>query len=169
MKFLRLLEAAGMSQPAPLPSALETLGFTATAGMLFLAGAIGALMRAASSPTQMTWSQRTFVDMVVGGIVGVMLPRFAPALDTALGIKFDTWTSVQQAALALVLGGSGSYFWTVIGWRKGLIVTPEQASTGVKPPPPEPGVLKGTKDAETAATKFEDDADTTAREKPWKP
>jgi hypothetical protein len=132
------------------PTRYEALGLTITAAMLFIAGAIGAWGRAKVSDTQIVFSQRTIVDMLIGGFGGVLLPIFAPILNKALLGDFGAWTAFQQAALAFFVGATGSYVWTVFGWRKGLIVTPTQAASGVKPPPPEPGVLKGTRDEHAA-------------------
>ena len=126
----------------------EAFGFTVSAAILFLAGAVGAWARAVISGTQKTRpiSERLIVDLLIGGCAGLILPIFAPILDTLLNIKFQSWTTLQQGVLAFGMGGSGSYFWTAIGWRKGLIVTPRQAASGERPPPPEPGVLKEPKE-----------------------
>ena len=137
------------------------LGVTWSALILFVSGATGAWARAALSPTQETggwpwyWGKRMVADALIGGATAVLLPLFATKLLPILGVDLGTMTAVHQGALALLLGGSGSYFWTVIGWRKGLIVTPEQASTGQKPEAPPVGVLRGTKEADVAAAKFE--------------
>src|SRR4030095_13935597 len=126
----------------PFPSvAWETLGVTATAIMLFLAGAIGGWVRARISVTQKTWSQRTIVDMLIGGYGGVLLPTLAPVLNKVVFSEFQAWTPFQQSALAFFVGAVGSYLWTVIGWRKGWIAAREQVVNGGPPPPPEPGVL----------------------------
>lgn len=136
---------------------IEALGVTIVTGMLFGAGALGALCRVVATRTQINWSQRTFVDMLIGGCAGILLPIFTPAINRIFDIKFETWNAVQQAVLAIFLGGSGSYFWTAIGWRTGLIVTPEEAATGVKREPPEAGVLKMTAEADRAAAKYRAD------------
>lgn len=126
---------------------MTPLGLTVSALMLFIAGAIGGWARAKISDTQRVFSQRTIVDMLIGGFAGVLLPvlpTLAPIIDKVLLGDFKTWSATQQAALAFFVGASGSYLWTVIGWRKGLIVTPEQAMSGEKPAPPAQGVLKPT-------------------------
>lgn len=135
-----------MNELPPAPShGTEALGFTIAAGMMFLAGALGAWARVAASGTQVVWSQRTVVDLLIGGCAGVLLPIFAPIVNPLLSIQFERWTVVQQAVLALILGGSGSFFWTAIGWRMGLIVTAGQAMSHEKPARPEVGVLKNKK------------------------
>ena len=150
-------EVVRVTGTAAQGAGVEALGITIATGMLFLAGALGALCRVVMTRTQVNWSQRTFVDMLIGGCAGILLPIFAPALNRIFDIKFETWNAIQQSVLSLFLGGSGSYFWTVIGWRTGLIVTPEQAATGVKPPKPETGVLRNTTEADRAVEKFRAD------------
>lgn len=139
------------------------LGLTISALMLFISGAIGAWARAVISGTQTSWGQRTIVDCLIGGGVGIILPIVAPILNRVLGIDYYTWTTLQQSVLSFLIGGGGTWLWTAIGWRRGLIVTPEEQSTGIKPDPPQQGVLKGTKEAKEAAGKYE--ADTAASNK----
>lgn len=123
-------------------SGWEALGFTVVAAMFFLAGALGAWARAVISETEVVLSQRMVVDLLIGGAGGILLPIFSPVLDRLLAIEFATWTSLQQAVLAFLIGGGGSWLWTAIGWRTGLIVTPKQAANGGRgPKKPEVGVL----------------------------
>lgn len=128
------------------PPGVEALGLTITAGLLFLMGALGGLLRARASPTQKTLSRRTLVDLLMGGCGGILLPIFAPILNRVLFNDFQAWTPVQQSALAFFVGCFGSYVWTLIAWRTGLIVTPAQAVTEQKPDPPERGILRGSKE-----------------------
>ncbi|HME96772.1 MAG TPA: hypothetical protein VKN16_21430 [Methylomirabilota bacterium] len=125
------------------PPGAEVLGLTITAGMLFVMGALGGLLRARVSVTQRTCSRRTLVDLLMGGCGGVLLPIFAPILNKVLFDDFQSWTAVQQSALAFFVGCGGSYVWTLVAWRTGLIVTPTQAAAAAKPGPPEEGILKG--------------------------
>jgi len=144
-----------VAPPLSVASPWEALGLTVSTLMLFIAGVIGAWLRVISSGTQQVRSQRTVVDIVIGGVGAVLFPQLAPrVIDPLLGIKLASWDATQQAALALLLGFTGSYIWTSYAWRKGLLVTPEQAATGEKPLPPEVGVLKNTKDAAVAVEKF---------------
>jgi hypothetical protein len=145
--MMRLLAAAAGT--GSIPSAWETLGVTVTAGMLFVCGALGAWGRAKMSDTQAVFSERTVIDMLMGGFGGVLLPvitGLVPTLSSVLLGDFSKWTALQQSALAFFVGASGNYVWTVIGWRQHLIVTREQALAGVKPEPPEVGLLKGTQE-----------------------
>ena len=120
------------------------LGFTVAAAVMFAGGALGAWARAVISGTQKTWpvSERLIVDLLMGGCGGILMPISAPLLNRTMGIAFETWTTAQQAALAIMLGGSGSYVWTAIAWRRGLIVTESQAARREAPTAnPEMGVL----------------------------
>lgn len=122
----------------------EALGLTITAAMLFGCGAAGGWGRAKLSDTQRVFSQRTIADMLVGGFGGVLLPvlpSLAPTVNQVLLGDFNKWNALQQAALAFFAGATGSYMWTKYAWKKGIIATPAQVESGVKPPPPEVGVL----------------------------
>lgn len=141
-----------------IPAPDTNLGLTVAALMLFVSGALGAWARAVISGTQTAWSQRTVVDLLIGGGVGILLPILAPVFNRVLGIDYYSWTVLQQSVLSFLIGGGGNWLWTAIGWRTGLIVTPEQASTGEKPEAPAQGVLKGTREAKEAATQFADAA-----------
>jgi hypothetical protein len=160
--FLQLAIQSAEASVTPVPPPWEALGFTITALMLFVAGAIGAWCRVVLSRTQNTWSQRTVVDVVVGGSWAALLPRLAPLFSSTLIQKLDEWDAVQKSCLALLLGVNGSWLWTTFAWRIGRIITPEQAATGMKPPEPEVGVLKNTSDAKAAVQKFH--ADEAARD-----
>jgi hypothetical protein len=145
-----------MQQSVLSGAAEQALGFTVAFGVLFLAGAIGAWMRAVISGTQrVVWGQRLLVDLIIGGCGGVLLPLFSPVVNRVLGIEFQTWTVAQQSIVALMTGGGGSWLWTAIAWRRGTIITPEEASTGTRPAPPAQGVIRGSKEAENEAKKFE--------------
>jgi len=93
------------------------------------------------------------VDLLIGGCGGILLPLFSPMLDRVFGIEFKTWNTLQQTVMAFLIGGGGTWLWTAIGWRTGIIVSRSQAANGVKhPPPPEIGVLQGSAAAKEAAT-----------------
>lgn len=133
-------------------TSVVALGATITAGALFVGGALGALTRAFFSKTQKTWSERTAFDVLLGGVGSVILPRLP--LVTSVVTNLDQWDLVQKFCLAFGLGLTGTWAWTVAAWRTGRIATAEQIATGVKPPPPEVGVLKGTPEATVAAEQF---------------
>ena len=132
------------------------VGATWSALILFVGGALGAFARAGYSPTQNVRSQRTGLDMLIGGAFGLLLPAFATKLVPFIGLDILSLTALQQGSVAFFTGLAGSSMWTSLGWRLGYIITPQQAATGEAPDKPQVGVLRGTRDAKEVAKQYDD-------------
>lgn len=140
----------GVASVANTVVAQQDLGLTWAALILALGGSVGGWIRAALSDTQNTggplpwqWNKRTWIDVLVGAGFGVIFPVVGQKVATWLGITgldFTTWTVLQQAMVAMLIGGGSSWVWTVIGWRRGYIVPSADESE------PRVGVLKPKQD-----------------------
>lgn len=71
------------------------LGLDILSLVLLIGGLLGALLRVVTNKTQPLWSRASIVDVVTGGLVGLLFPAF---------YTFDAaWTVLQRgAAVALV-------------------------------------------------------------------
>lgn len=112
----------------------EVLGLTWTALMLFAGGALGGFCRAALSETQKTRSKRTFVDCMLGGVIGVLLPVFGPKIITIIDIDVNKLTSLHQSGIAFLIGYGGTAAVTSLLWRFGII-KPQQGPLKFKEEP----------------------------------
>jgi hypothetical protein len=82
--------------------------------LLYLAaGAIGTGCRVALSPTiEFGANKRTIVEVVVGGVSGVLLGHFIPVLAGLIGMPAETVTSVPavvKACLVFTVSYAGSF------------------------------------------------------------
>jgi hypothetical protein len=94
---------------------------------LLAGGVLGAFCRAMASATQQTFSRRTFIDVVIGGAMGIITPILK--LDHVLPLKdAGAFTLLDHAAVACVVAFIANWATTLIGFRLGII-WPEKKTT----------------------------------------
>ena len=71
------------------------MGFDVLTIVLLIGGVLGSVLRVVTSKDQSTFSRASIVDVITGGLVGILFPAF---------YTFDDWWTILQrgAAVALV-------------------------------------------------------------------
>jgi len=90
--------------------------------LLFVGGAVGAFCRGALSDTQATWSRRTLVDVLMGGVMGLLTftPLVLGPLQAVFALKdAETMDPYQRAALAAAVSFVVNWATTLAGWKLG--------------------------------------------------
>lgn len=105
---------------------MQTLGITWENLFYFVAGGGSTFVRAWRSEKQHTFGVKSLVDVVYGGLSGMIFPAFFPGPVAALNV-------VAKAGAVGVLAFVTNWMYTAAAWKMGWLAPLEPVSPPVAP------------------------------------